>query len=540
MLRHPWRYLLAGLIAAWAIDFLFWSKSAGISFLIWTVVLLLSAFLLARSEKIVIPWQSWLLAGAVLVLAAVVFIRQEDNTRILSTLMALGLILLLAGTFSNGYWARFRLREYLTTGFTLAAVAVVRGFELLKPAKDAGAAEAADKKGAWRRVLPYLRGLLLAVPVLLVLGGLLMAADPIFSGWIEDWLKAFDLEKIGEYIFRAGYVLVLAYLFSGLFAHAVLPRPQMEKPDPAQPMLKGFLGFTETAIVLGLTNLLFAVFLIVQVRYFFGGQANITETGYTYAEYARRGFGELLTVAVLSLLLYLGLSVVSKLESRASQRGFTVLALLLFAQVMVMMISAYQRLTMYEQAYGLTRDRISSHTFLFWLGALLIAVIALELLKKRGWILLAGLIAAFGFTVTLAGVNVDGQILRQNIARAFAPNAQETASWNEEPAVDAEYLKTLSTDAVPIMAEMYQTVEDPQTKETLAILLACQQKSLEKEEDHWQSVTWSKIAARRTLAGMQETLGQYPLVKEDWVWVYKSGNQVEYCQPWYVDYDIVD
>ena len=37
-------------------------------------------------------------------------------------------------------------------------------------------------------------------------------------------------------------------------------------------------------------NLLFLVFVWIQFVYLFGGQANISAEGYTYAEYARRGF----------------------------------------------------------------------------------------------------------------------------------------------------------------------------------------------------------------------------------------------------------
>ena len=56
-------------------------------------------------------------------------------------------------------------------------------------------------------------------------------------------------------------------------------------------------------MVLAGVALLFAAFVLVQFRYFFGGAQNIGIEGYTFAEYARRGYGELMAVAVLSLLL---------------------------------------------------------------------------------------------------------------------------------------------------------------------------------------------------------------------------------------------
>jgi hypothetical protein len=44
--------------------------------------------------------------------------------------------------------------------------------------------------------------------------------------------------------------------------------------------------------VLSSVVVLFSAFVIIQFQYFFGGAANISIEGYTYAEYARRGFGE--------------------------------------------------------------------------------------------------------------------------------------------------------------------------------------------------------------------------------------------------------
>ncbi len=46
-------------------------------------------------------------------------------------------------------------------------------------------------------------------------------------------------------------------------------------------------------MLLGSINLLFAVFISVQFAYLFGGERNIAAQGFTFAEYAHRGFFEL-------------------------------------------------------------------------------------------------------------------------------------------------------------------------------------------------------------------------------------------------------
>ena len=138
-----------------------------------------------------------------------------------------------------------------------------------------------------------------------------------------------------------------------------------------------FLGFTEATVVLGAVNLLFISFVFIQFQYFFGGQTNISVEGYTYAEYARKGFGELVAVAFFSLLLFLRLSAVVKRENVIQRWTLSGLGLLLVALVGVMLYSAFQRLVLYEAAYGFTRLRAYTHVFMIWLGVLLAILVVL-------------------------------------------------------------------------------------------------------------------------------------------------------------------
>lgn len=72
-----------------------------------------------------------------------------------------------------------------------------------------------------------------------------------------------------------------------------------------KPVIPLFLGFVELSIVLGSVVTLFTIFVVMQFQYFFGGHTNINVEGFTYSEYARRGFGELVTVAFFALLMLL-------------------------------------------------------------------------------------------------------------------------------------------------------------------------------------------------------------------------------------------
>ncbi|HUM71224.1 MAG TPA: DUF4173 domain-containing protein, partial [Chloroflexota bacterium] len=68
------------------------------------------------------------------------------------------------------------------------------------------------------------------------------------------------------------------------------------------------LGYIETITLLVAVNLLFLVFVVIQFTYLFGGVAYLQVDNFSYAEYARRGFFELLLVVILSASLILGLN----------------------------------------------------------------------------------------------------------------------------------------------------------------------------------------------------------------------------------------
>ena len=82
-----------------------------------------------------------------------------------------------------------------------------------------------------------------------------------------------------------------------------------------KPWLPPFLGWIESIIILLGIDLLFAFFVGIQFKYFFGGQTNIHIDGFTFAEYARKGFSELVIVAVISLLIMQILNSIGKRQT---------------------------------------------------------------------------------------------------------------------------------------------------------------------------------------------------------------------------------
>ena len=289
------------------------------------------------------------------------------------------------------------------------------------------------------------------MPIVLILAALLASADPIFNQNFEAILKLFRIEKLGEYLFRAFYILILGYFLAGTYLHAYTSSKDDQLIGLEKPWLPPFLGWIESIIILLGIDLLFAFFVGIQFKYFFGGQTNIHIDGFTFAEYARKGFSELVIVAVISLLIMQVLNSIGKRQTGKQSTIFTSLSVGLVVLICVILISAFQRLQLYEGAYGFSRLRTYTHVFMIWIGVLLAAIVVLEILKKSRMFALAVVLAAFGFGITLNIMNVDGFIARQNIARAVSGSD-----------LDVAYLVSLSNDAIPELSNQYQNQSLPE------------------------------------------------------------------------------
>src|SRR5439155_15568837 len=116
----------------------------------------------------------------------------------------------------------------------------------------------------------------------------------------------------------------------------------------------------------------------------FGGDTRVQVTpGLTYAEYARHGFFELVTVSALVLPVLLATHWQLKKEKRGHDWLFRLLAGVLVLQLFVVMASAMQRMLIYHVAYGMTELRFYTTAFMGWLAIVWVWFLATVLRGQR-------------------------------------------------------------------------------------------------------------------------------------------------------------
>ncbi len=530
MVKSLPRLWIISLLIAWSFDFLFWQNPVGISFAIFITLLVLSGVGISLLEKHLPARRSFLLLLPLAFFTLGSFWRLEPLTTAVNVLLSLAFLAILAITYRSGGWPRYGLADYVRRlvkliGDAFSKPITTRRQQQINPdsSETPGEGPAIDRSilsKQRRKVLPVVRGLLLAVPVLLLFGALLASADPIFGQGLEDFFQFIKIENLPENLFRLSYILVIAYFLTGIYLHAFFTSSDDKLIGVEKPLVKRFLGFTEAAIVLGSVNLLFMAFVGVQFRYFFGGQKNIHLTGYTYSEYARRGFTELVLVAFFSLLLFLALSAITQRVSKSQRTAFSALGATLTILVGVILVSAYQRLLLYEQAYGFTRLRTYTHVFILWLGVLLAVLLVLELIGKLRTFTLGSILVAVGFGFTLNLLPVDGFIARQNILRA-----------QEGAALDSSYLLSLSLDSVGDLWTLYNdSTFDSAVHEQIGGVLACQAVLNPPTDLPWQAYNISHERAERLFQAQQAELAPYNARRDsEGTWIITVNDTTQEC-----------
>jgi hypothetical protein len=300
----------------------------------------------------------------------------------------------------------------------------------------------------WRRVAAVVRGLAIAAPLLVVFGALFVSADAVFASLVTNVLR-FDFGRI------AGHVVlfvIAAWLATGYlrgFLTGTEPqwlgdrRHGAEHDDEPAPTRPG-LGITEVATALAAIDLLFLVFVIVQFRYLFGGDALVQVTpDLTYAEYARRGFFELVVAVALVVPVLLAADGLLRRRSRRDELAFRGLAGLQIALVLAIAASALQRLRLYHASYGLTDSRLYAMVLLLWMGVVLLWLAATVLRGRRDSFAFGALVSGLMTVALLFAINPDAIVARTNVARMMSPGA--TGRF------DVAYATSLSGDAAPLL-----------------------------------------------------------------------------------------
>jgi uncharacterized membrane protein len=463
---------------------LLFSAWPGINWAIWVTAASISVILsrIVGQKRIELPLLVLLTWATVLSFGLAV--RDNDSIRffvVISDMMLLGLAVIAIGSES---WSALSAK-------LLAVVPFLAPFRVWR----ATAYEAADAPQSISspRARSIIRGTLLSAPLVLVLIVLLGSADPVIrwgtdliSAWLPDW-------SFPPRLLFFGFLLSIT-----LGANSISAR-QIGSSLPGMPTLAraSTIGLTEQRMMLWSAAAVLWLFVLLQISYFIHPPPVVIDSGVTFAEYARRGFGELSLAATIVGAIILILEYARPADATERDRKkLARLELVLLVALELVLVSAFRRVILYEQAYGFTTARLFPQAYMVAMSLVLIAL-ATEI--SRGSISIsfgrrAAEIALGVFTV-LVFWNYEAWIVNRNIDRA-----SQTGKF------DWYYAGRLSRDAIPTLVS--RRVElPPDARAGIEARLACAQLPAERRWFEWnRSVraadralrSWNRAPCSRT------------------------------------------
>jgi Domain of unknown function (DUF4153) len=319
---------------------------------------------------------------------------------------------------------------------------------------------------------------------------------------VNSFMEMKFLSDLPDLLFQLAIILTAAWLCAGAIYFALSrsrgPQNTGEIYElPGVVHMNRRVGFLEGATVLALINALFAVFAWTQFVFLFSGEAERTMSYEGYREYVRQGFGQLLFVAVLAMGVILGLRWAARPDPGRETRIFNVLSSAMIALTVVMLVSAFWRMLVWEniEFYINTPLRLYVRVFIVFLG-LTFGWLFFTMWFKRERFAIGAFVAVLAFLMTVNIMNPDADVAAYNLAH----RGDELAT---------RYLYLLSDDAVPVLVQGLQS-DDPKQANFRAAIRADLQARLVRLETNtswrdWQSFHFAKWQAYDLLTDLRKT-----------------------------------
>ncbi|HEV8536871.1 MAG TPA: DUF4173 domain-containing protein [Candidatus Limnocylindria bacterium] len=478
-------------------QYLFYGAPLGINLGIAVLVLLAIARRIQPAGARVDALDRWI-APAAMVFAFLPARRVDLMLLLFDVPATIVLVAMAAVSFAGVPITRRALDILMVLGLVVAGRILAGGAVLLSALPDVGRPLARRAGG---RLVSVGIGIALAFPFVVVFALLFSSADAVFSRALRNLL---DLNRwsIGELIGRAFVALLFAWVAGGILV--VAGRGAETGVSPVLPRLRGLLGSTAGTTMLLAVDVLFSFFVALQIAYLFGGRDTLDAIGLTYSDYARRGFFELIAVAVIAGGLLFTVELVVATRSRL----YIGAALALIAATLVIVVSAAYRMHLYQLAYGWTEQRFYANAGIVWLAAGGLAALVLVSRDATRWLMHAGGLGALAVAVAVNLIGPSAFVARQNLERVVDP-AGLPADANRR--LDAYYLGTLGDGAVPTLVEYLPRLNDSDRARLGSALRTFHVEGRSLDPQPFQGFSLDRERARQALLSVVDDLRRYPL-----------------------------
>ena len=254
------------------------------------------------------------------------------------------------------------------------------------------------KKANKKKLGNILKGILIGIPIVVIIMLLLTSADMYFNTFLSKILEHLNIDTIWNNF----WILVIYFII--LFTVIINVIRNKNTVDKEKPLIKVDASLVNTVLVM--INFVFTLFIISELSKLLGNFLQLP-VEYTYAEYAREGFFQLLIVTVINfsiILFFLYKTNIIK-DNTTIKR----LTMLLLVFTIILIFNSYYRMYLYIHEFGFTILRTQVILFLTMelILSLIIGKKIVSRLKHKDAILITTvMITAYTLNIFICNENV--------------------------------------------------------------------------------------------------------------------------------------
>ena len=299
-------------------------------------------------------------------------------------------------------------------------------------------------------------GLLIGTPFIMIVIFLLSSADATFKN-IFDHLFNFDInvpENIGTLIWS---LPMATYLYALIYGSSIEDNSKSFNIDKFNKTMDNaaFIPRLSLYTVNAVICCFYILFIGIQAIYFIDILGGSLPADFTYSEYARRGFFELLTVALINIVF---IAVAKIFSVKNENNKYLHIHIILNSILTLALISVdFAKMYLYISTYGLTTLRIIPSVFMIFL-CFVFAFIIMGEFKKSFPVTKLSFYAGNILFVLLCLANIDAVVAGYNLNAYMNGNL---------PYYDIYDLRESDMAAMPVIYKAWKNSSDKELKDKL-------------------------------------------------------------------------
>ena len=274
--------------------------------------------------------------------------------------------------------------------------------------------------------------------IALIVIGLLCSADNEFAKIFSTIFKDINIFNVSELTGRIISIIIAFFYFAGFFMNMLDKEnglKEFEKDEKTEKKESYTIRMMITVL-----NLVYLVFCFTQIKVLF------TEQNIKYSEFARKGFFQLMIVSLINIVMILKANNKNLKETEKQEKYKKTMCIVMVIFTLIIIISAFARMTLYQQNYGYTRLRILVDYTLITEIILLIPTI-IYILKNKIDLIKTYFVIIITMYCLVNFINIDKIIMKNNFNR-----------YKETGYIDLNYLMEMNnSDLIEQLLELKDT-----------------------------------------------------------------------------------